>query len=93
MEMLPGWCHVNSAHDPDLGWSRQELLLATACNILIDIRHAITSKKGDPAPKHIGPRWMAEAGLKKLRTRHMSIKDLDAEIGRFAEAAARRGDG
>ena len=32
MEMLPGWCHVNSAQDPDLGWSRQELLLATACN-------------------------------------------------------------
>lgn len=84
-DALPPDCAVDRAEDPDGAWSRTDVLIAVVENTLLDLAYGLSGAKG--APPRVGPRWLREAGKRRLRTRHMKASDMDAQLARFASAA------
>ena len=68
---------VFAAIEPDAAWSRSEILLAAIANNFALLRWGMASKKDrGPAPKLVGPSWMARGKMRSLAARSMSIDKL-----------------
>ena len=86
---LPPNARVRTVQDKDNVWSLEHVLLANLVNQLAELTHALCAKKGAKRPKRIGPSYMTNKtdNSKKINTKTMSVKELNAKFAWFERMA------